>query len=140
MAKGDKPIVPQKEAEEKKQRDSFHLKDLEWRSQNLGLALMRKKALKKQDLKNENRESQNKVGHAIKLSSEFLASVIVGIVLGLGFDKLTGLLPWGLIFFLFLGFTSGIVNILRSLGHIAPSQLEKNSVSHQNKRVDKFNK
>ncbi|WP_102830103.1 AtpZ/AtpI family protein [Bartonella bovis] len=139
MAKGDKPVVPQKEAKEKRQKDSLHLENLEWRRQNLELALMRKKALKTQNFKSENRESQNKVGQAVKLSSEFLASVIVGVVLGLGFDKLTGLLPWGLIFFLFLGFTSGIMSVLRSLGRIAPSQLGKDSVSHQ-KKVDQINK
>ncbi|ENN93325.1 AtpZ/AtpI family protein [Bartonella bovis] len=140
MAKGDKPVVPQKETKEKKQKDSLYLENLEWRRQNLELALMRKKALKTQNFKSDNKESQNKVGQAVKLSSEFLASVIVGVVLGLGFDKLTGLLPWGLIFFLFLGFTSGIMSILRSLGRIAPSQLGKDSVSHQNKRVDQINK
>ncbi|RCL02040.1 MAG: ATP synthase protein I [Candidatus Tokpelaia sp. JSC189] len=55
-------------------------------------------------------------GQAIKLSSEFLAAVIMGIVLGLGFEQVVGGSPWGLIIFLFLGFTTGVLNVLRSVG------------------------
>jgi len=56
------------------------------------------------------------IAQAIRLSSEFLAAVVVGIVLGLGFDQLAGASPWGLIVFLFLGFAAGVLNVLRSAG------------------------
>ncbi|WP_317992886.1 AtpZ/AtpI family protein [Bartonella gliris] len=134
MAKGNEPVVPEKEAEEKRQEDSFHSEDLECRSQNLGLALMRKEALKKRKYKNEEEEPQGTIARAIKLSSEFLASIIVGVVLGLGFDKLVGSLPWGLVFFLFLGFAAGILSILRSVGYIAPSQLGQKGALRQDKQ------
>ncbi|MET3559711.1 ATP synthase protein I [Bartonella japonica] len=141
MAKGDGPIVPQREAEEKKQGDCFHSEDLECRSRKLGLALMRKEALKKRGYKKRGGEQQGGLARAVKLSSEFLASIIVGVVLGLGFDKIAGSLPWGLVFFLFLGFAAGVLSILRSVGYIAPSQLGQKGVLRQgkgtNKRFDK---
>ncbi|ALE04086.1 ATP synthase protein I [Bartonella ancashensis] len=62
------------------------------------------------------------MAYAVKLSSEFLASVIVGVVLGLGFDGLVGFPPWGLVFFLFLGFVAGIFNILKAEGYITPNR------------------
>ncbi|KEC55335.1 AtpZ/AtpI family protein [Bartonella koehlerae] len=137
MAKDNDLVVPKKEAEGKKQGDCFHSEDLECRSQNLGLALMRKKALRKRGYRKEERKPQGTVAHAIKLSSEFLASIIVGVVLGLGFDQLVGSLPWGLVFFLFLGFAAGVLSILRSVGYIAFSQLDQKGVSRQGKGAAK---
>lgn len=137
MAKGGEPVMPREEAEGKKQRDCFHSEDLACRSQELGLALMRKQALKKREEKDRGGEKQGGIARAVKLSSEFLASIIVGVVLGLGFDKIAGSLPWGLVFFLFLGFAAGVLNILRSVGYIAPSQLGKKGVLRQDKGVDK---
>ncbi|WP_455474412.1 AtpZ/AtpI family protein [Bartonella sp. B30(2025)] len=136
MAKGDEPIMPKKGAEEKRHGEYVDLEDLECRSRNLDLALIRKKALKKRASYNQGGEPQGKMAYAVELSSEFLASVIVGVVLGLGFDKLVDSTPWGLVFFLFFGFTAGIWNILRSVGYMSFRQLGKNSKSSQDKRVD----
>ncbi|OLL54072.1 AtpZ/AtpI family protein [Bartonella henselae] len=137
MAKDNEPVVPKEEVDGKKQEDCFNSEDLECRSQNLGLALMRKKALKKRGYRKEGGEPQGTMARAIKLSSEFLASIIVGVVLGLGFDQLAGSLPWGLVFFLFLGFAAGVLSILRSVGYIAFSQLGQKGASRQDKGADK---
>ncbi|WP_019219796.1 AtpZ/AtpI family protein [Bartonella florencae] len=136
MAKGKEPIVPEDKAKGEEQGECFHSEDLECRSQKLGLALMRKQALKKREYNNTRGEQQSGIARAVKLSSEFLASIIVGVVLGLGFDKIAGSLPWGLVFFLFLGFAAGVLSILRSVGYIAPSQLEKKGVLRQDKRAN----
>ncbi|AGF74221.1 ATP synthase protein I [Bartonella australis AUST/NH1] len=133
MAEGDEPVVPQGKAEG--QEASCSLGDLECRSRNLGLALMRKGVLR--DSANGGGVPQKRVARAVKLSSEFLASIIVGAVLGLGLDKLAGSLPWGLVFFLFLGFAAGILNILRSVGSVAPSQVGRRGTLHQNKEADR---
>ncbi|EJF75323.1 AtpZ/AtpI family protein [Bartonella alsatica] len=137
MAKGHEPVVPVKGAEEERQGDYFHSEDLEYRSQRLGLALMRKQALKKRGTKSSGDEKQAGVARAVKLSSEFLANIIVGVVLGLGFDKIADSLPWGLVFFLFLGFASGVLNILRSVGYVTSGQLMKTGVLRQDKGADK---
>jgi ATP synthase protein I len=58
-------------------------------------------------------------GQAFKLSSEFIAGVAVGVVIGWTIDRLAGTSPWGLIVFLLLGFAAGVLNVLRSAGLIA---------------------
>ena len=52
----------------------------------------------------------------LRLSSELVAGVVVGAVLGWGFDKLLSTSPWGLIVFLMLGFAAGVINVVRSSG------------------------
>ncbi|PTW62231.1 ATP synthase protein I [Breoghania corrubedonensis] len=56
---------------------------------------------------------------AVKLSSEFIAGVAVGAVIGWVFDQWLGTKPWGLIVFLLLGFVAGVLNVLRSAGVVA---------------------
>lgn len=58
-------------------------------------------------------------GQAIKLSSEFIAGVFVGAVLGYFLDQYFGTSPWGMIIFLLLGFAAGVLNVMRSVGVVA---------------------
>ena len=51
-----------------------------------------------------------------RLSSELVAGVLVGGGIGWGLDRLLGISPWGLIVFLLLGFTAGVLNVMRSAG------------------------
>ncbi|AQX20996.1 ATP synthase protein I [Bartonella sp. CDC_skunk] len=139
MAKGDEPDMPQKDVERRKHKrvSSLYSEDLECRSRNLELALISKKILTKEQSKVGGQEQQKKMAYAVKLSSEFLANIIVGAVLGFGFDKLVGSLPWGLVFFLFLGFVAGILSVLRSVKYIAPSRLEQRRTLQQSKEDNK---
>jgi ATP synthase protein I len=52
----------------------------------------------------------------LRLSSELVAGVLVGAALGWGFDRLLSTSPWGLIVFLLLGFTAGVLNVMRTAG------------------------
>ena len=52
----------------------------------------------------------------LRLSSELVAGVLVGAGLGWGFDRLLSTSPWGLIVFLLLGFTAGVINVMRAAG------------------------
>ena len=54
-----------------------------------------------------------------RLSSEFVAAVIVGAGLGWLIDRGLGISPWGLTVFLLLGFAAGVLNVMRSAG-VAP--------------------
>jgi ATP synthase protein I len=54
-----------------------------------------------------------------RLSSELVAGVLVGGGIGWGLDRLLGISPWGLIVFLLLGFTAGVLNVMRSAGVVA---------------------
>jgi ATP synthase protein I len=49
-----------------------------------------------------------------------VAGVVVGAVIGWGFDRLLSTSPWGLIVFFLLGFAAGVVNLMRAAG-VAPS-------------------
>jgi ATP synthase protein I len=51
-----------------------------------------------------------------RLSSELIAGVVVGALIGWGIDHLLSTSPWGLIVFVLLGFTAGVVNVIRSAG------------------------
>jgi len=54
-----------------------------------------------------------------RLSSEFVAGVLVGAGIGWLIDRWLGVSPWGLIVFLLLGFAAGVLNLMRSAGLIA---------------------
>lgn len=55
-------------------------------------------------------------GQAVRVSSEFIAGVIVGGGIGWIVDKVFGVSPFGLIVFLLLGFAAGVLNVLRVTG------------------------
>src|SRR6266700_4268556 len=59
------------------------------------------------------------MARGFRLSSELIAGVIVGAVIGWGFDRLLSTSPFGLIVFFLLGFVAGVVNVVRSAG-VAP--------------------
>ena len=67
----------------------------------------------------EGREKPQGFALAVKLSSEFIAGVLVGALLGYILDRLTGSTPWGMIVFLLLGFCAGVLNVLRSTGAVS---------------------
>ena len=59
------------------------------------------------------------MARGFRLSSELIAGVVVGAVIGWGFDRLLSTSPWGLIVFLLLGFTAGVLNVMRTAGVMA---------------------
>ncbi|WP_275789257.1 AtpZ/AtpI family protein [Pararhizobium gei] len=69
----------------------------------------------------EARAAENRKGYrvAVKLSSEFVAAIIVGALLGYLLDHFAGTGPWGMIVLLLLGFCAGVLNVLRSAGMVA---------------------
>lgn len=65
------------------------------------------------------------VAQAFKISSEFIAGILVGGVMGWAIDHFFSTSPWGLIVFLLLGFCAGILNVLRATGRIAEHEIKK---------------
>jgi ATP synthase protein I len=49
-----------------------------------------------------------------RLSSELIAGVVVGALIGWGIDHFLSTSPWGLIVMVLLGFIAGVVNVIRS--------------------------
>ena len=76
------------------------------------LEIAKKRISKKnQDNKNENPSS---IGTAFKLSTELVAAVAVGTIIGFIFDKTFGTTPWFILIFFFVGVVAGITNVIRS--------------------------
>jgi ATP synthase protein I len=84
-------------------------------------------ARRERDLQGGRQGSENQSASArasamargFRLSSELVAGVLVGAVIGWGIDRLLSTSPWGLIVFLLLGFAAGVVNLMRAAG-VAP--------------------
>lgn len=100
-------------------RDIFDDAELEARRDRLAanLAQLRKKPKRGQD--GEGDPGRQGWGAAVKVSSEFIAGITVGAILGFGFDSYFGTSPWGLIVLLLLGFAAGVLNVLRTVGKVA---------------------
>ena len=61
------------------------------------------------------------MARGFQLSSELIAGVVVGALMGWGFDRLLSTSPFGLIVFFLLGFAAGVLNVIRSAG-VAPDR------------------
>ncbi len=59
---------------------------------------------------------------AMRLSSEFIGAIVVGAAVGYGIDRFFGVAPWGMIFFLLIGFCAGTLNVMRSSGSMMTRQ------------------
>ena len=122
MAGSKKPGEPGKPSPDITDRpDGGNRDDLERRSRELDKALAAR--LPASTGKNESGAPGSGdltgFGQALKLSSEFIAAIAVGVGIGWLIDRVAGTSPWGLIVFLLLGFAAGVLNVLRSAGLIA---------------------
>ncbi|MGB9324618.1 MAG: AtpZ/AtpI family protein [Pseudolabrys sp.] len=63
------------------------------------------------------------IARGFRLSTELVAGVLVGAVIGWLLDRWLGISPWGLIVFLLLGFTAGVLNVMRAAGVVRDRQL-----------------
>jgi ATP synthase protein I len=59
----------------------------------------------------------------LRLSSELVAGVAVGALIGWLLDRWLGISPWGMIVFLLLGFAAGILNVMRAAGVVRDRSL-----------------
>ena len=64
------------------------------------------------------------MARGFRLSSELIAGVVVGALLGWALDHLLSTSPWGLIVLVLLGFIAGVVNVVRSAG-VAPDRTSR---------------
>ena len=76
------------------------------------LQIAKEKILKK-NLK-ENIQNSSSIGAAFKLSTELVAAVAVGTIIGFILDNTFGTKPWLIIIFFFVGVVAGIVNVFKS--------------------------
>ena len=93
--------------------------ELERRRRELGATLATRRPDRLEGKDDAKAGSVAGYGQALKLSSEFIAGVVVGAGIGWIIDRLAGTSPWGLIVFLLLGFGAGVLNVMRSAGVVA---------------------
>ena len=76
------------------------------------LEIAKNKILKKNRISNQS--SSSNIGTAFKLSTEMVAAVIVGTIIGFILDNWFGTKPWLILIFFFVGVIAGILNVIRS--------------------------
>jgi|ERR1700688_1934102 len=85
-------------------------------------------------LADANRPSENDTGprstadasayaRGFRLSTELVAGVVAGALIGWLLDRWLGISPWGLIVFLLLGFAAGVLNVMRAAGVVRERHL-----------------
>ena len=72
-----------------------------------------KDARKKLKVEKENPKTSN-IAQAFKLSTELVAAVLVGTIIGFILDNWFDTKPWLIIIFFFVGVVAGILNVIRS--------------------------
>ena len=76
------------------------------------LEIAKKKASKRSS--NRNQKSSSNIGIALKLSTELVAAVAVGTIIGFILDDWFGTKPWLILIFFFVGVAAGILNVVKS--------------------------
>ena len=76
------------------------------------LEIAKNRILKKSKSKDQSRSSN--LGIAFKLSTEMVAAVVVGSIIGFILDNWFGTKPWLILIFFFVGVVAGILNVVRT--------------------------
>ena len=76
------------------------------------LKIAKNKAKVKYSQKNDN--SNSNMGTAFKMSTELVAAVAVGTIIGFILDNWFGTKPWLILIFFFVGVIAGITNVIKS--------------------------
>ena len=133
MAAGNTPEKPHHSDETANKTTSHAPASLDERLRKLEGHLAAKGVGLKSEKDGQDGEKSASVAQAVKLSSEFIAGIVVGAALGWFIDRVTGSSPWGLIIFLFLGFGAGTLNVLRSAGYVAENGRNVDKQQHKEK-------
>ena len=80
------------------------------------LEIAKKKLLKRS--KSTKQSPSSKLGIAFKISTEMVAAVAVGTIIGFILDNWFGTKPWLILIFFFVGVVAGILNVIRSAKRI----------------------
>ena len=76
------------------------------------LEIAKNKILKKSNISKQS--SSSNLGIAFKMSTEMVAAVVVGTIIGFILDSWFGTKPWLILIFFFVGVIAGILNVFRS--------------------------
>ncbi len=68
----------------------------------------------KKNKSNQKNEKTSNFGEAFKMSTELVAAVSVGTIIGFILDNWFGTKPWLILIFFFVGVIAGIMNVIKS--------------------------
>lgn len=119
VAKPNGPVGTGETGSGGQQKPEIRDDELERRRQGLEASLATRRPGGRQGAEDARSGGATGYGQALKLSSEFIAGVLVGAGIGWVIDRWAGTSPWGLIVFLLLGFGAGVLNVLRSAGAVS---------------------
>ena len=68
----------------------------------------------KQNINNQKDQKTSSFGEAFKMSTELVAAVAVGTIIGFILDNWFGTKPWLILIFFFVGVVAGIMNVIKS--------------------------
>ena len=87
-------------------------------------SLQRELKSRRKDEKEPGRRNTDATGfsYAMRLSTDFVAAILVGAAFGWAIDRFFGTTPWAMILFLLLGFCAGVLNVMRSSGLVAENR------------------
>ena len=77
------------------------------------LEIAKNKAYEEENSKKNDKPTSN-LGIAFKLSTELVATVVVGTIIGFILDTWFGTKPWLILIFFFVGVIAGIMNVIES--------------------------
>ena len=72
-----------------------------------------KKKISNKNIGSKNEKNSN-FGEAFKMSTELVAAVVVGTIIGFILDEWFGTKPWLILIFFFVGVIAGILNVIKS--------------------------
>ena len=72
-----------------------------------------KKKISNKNVGSKNEKNSN-FGEAFKMSTELVAAVVVGTIIGFILDEWFGTKPWLILIFFFVGVIAGILNVIKS--------------------------
>ncbi len=90
-------------------------------SEDLGERIARAKAASEPKQTKHEKQAETAVnagGLALRHGTEMAASVLVGVVLGLGIDNFLGTKPWGFLIMLGFGLAAGVLGVIRAYQRI----------------------
>lgn len=111
------------------QRDKFEQSQLEERLKSLDSRL--KKSEKERNAEGPKSDNVN-FSNAIRLSTEFVVAILVGVGIGWTIDRFFGTAPWAMIIFLPLGFVAGVRNIMRAAGLQTGAEADNEDADNRN--------
>ena len=77
------------------------------------LEIAKNKVYKEENSKKNDKPTSN-LGTAFKLSTELVATVVVGTIIGFILDSWFDTKPWLILIFFFVGVIAGIMNVIKS--------------------------